>query len=613
MNEIMEITNKNIAKQRNVGIDMLKGISVIAVVLYHMGLLKSGYLGVDCFFVISGFLTMPKIVKGVENGSFRFFKYIKSRIVRLLPAILLVSILSLAIGYFFWLPDDYENLSGTVIASSFFSNNILSGITTKNYWDTINEYKPLMHFWYVGILMEYYIILPITAIILKRMAIILRKNQNKIILTGIGIITIISFALFLMPSFDAGDKFYFIPFRFWELTVGGFVGVFHKESRGLLKKQRALLSSISSFGIILVILCIGFINFDISKIGRATTIIGADSVASSDLVLPNNFLLISIVLVTCIFLAANYETSVFNKSKILSSIGKRSFSIFVWHQVMLALYRYSVTSKLSALFVISFFILLAVISELNYQTIEARIQNTNRTLAALLILTVVVCGYSGFIYLRAGVVRDVPELGITIGNIQRGMHSKYCDRIYSYKDEFADNNKINVLVVGNSFARDWGNILLESEYGDRINLYFSVHFNESLIERIKATDRIFVFENFEDKVPEYVWDSVDEDIVYCIGTKNFGISNGNIYSQRFTEDYYNQTVSLDPGYRALNLEKREKWGDHYVELIEPVLLDGRVRVFTDDNLFLSQDCRHLTEAGAKYYARILDLSQYMPQ
>jgi hypothetical protein len=134
-----------------------------------------------------------------------------------------------------------------------------------------------------------------------------------------------------------------------------------------------------------------------------------------------------------------------------------------------------------------------------------------------------------------------------------------------------------------------------------------------LIERIKATDRIFVFENFEDKVPEYVWDSVDEDIVYCIGTKNFGISNGNIYSQRFTEDYYNQTVSLDPGYRALNLEKREKWGDHYVELIEPVLLDGRVRVFTDDNMFLSQDCRHLTEAGAKYYARILDLSQYMPQ
>jgi hypothetical protein len=68
-----------------------------------------------------------------------------------------VSILSLAIGYVLWLPNDYENLAETVIASTVFSNNILSGITTKNYWDAINEYKPLMHMWYVGILMEYYV------------------------------------------------------------------------------------------------------------------------------------------------------------------------------------------------------------------------------------------------------------------------------------------------------------------------------------------------------------------------------------------------------------------------------------------------------------------------
>lgn len=608
----MGVTETKIIKDRNAIIDMLKGLSIIAVVLYHMGLLKSGYLGVDCFFVISGFLSMPKIVRGIEDGSFRFVKYIRSRIVRLLPAILLVSILSLAIGFVLWLPNDYENLSETVIASTFFSNNILSGITTKNYWDAINEYKPLMHMWYIGILMEYYILLPIAAIMLNAFARIIRKDSHKTILLGIGTITASSFILLLMPTFSAGDKFYFIPFRFWELSLGGLIALFHKELKRVVHKVETALSFVSFF-IILVILCIGIVNYDISKIGVATTIIGADSVASSNLILPNNLLLVSMVIATCVFLySCNSEAFIFKKSRILSAIGKRSFSIFVWHQVILALYRYSMTSNVSIVFVIVFFILLALISEANYRIIEMGIKDTNKTIVMILILAVITCGGSGLIYLRAGVFRDVPELGISTNSIQRNMHSRYCDRIYSYKEEFEDNGKLNILVVGNSFARDWANILLESEYGKQINLYFSSHFDEALLGRIILADRIFVFENFEDKVPEYVWQNVDSDIVYCIGTKNFGTSNGTIYSHRFSEYYFNQTIPLDPGYAALNQEKKVIWGDHYIDLIEPMITEGRVRIFTDDNRFISEDCRHLTEAGAKYYAKILDVSEYMP-
>lgn len=608
----MGVKETKTLKDRNAVIDMLKGISIIAVVLYHMGLLKSGYLGVDCFFVISGFLSMPKIVKGIEDGSFRFVKYIRSRIVRLLPAILLVSILSLAIGFVLWLPNDYENLSETVIASTLFSNNILSGITTKNYWDAINEYKPLMHMWYIGILMEYYILLPIAAIMLNAFARIIRKDSHKTMILGVGIITASSFILFLMPTFSAGDKFYFIPFRFWELSLGGLIALFHKELKRAVHKVDTALSFVS-FCIILVILCIGLVNYDISKIGVATTIIGADSVTSSNLILPNNLLLVSMVIATCVFLySCNSEASIFKKSRILSAIGKRSFSIFVWHQVILALYRYSVASNVSIVFVIAFFILLALISEANYRIIEMGIKDTNKTIVMILILAVITCGGSGLIYLRAGVVRDVPELGISTNSIQRNMHSRYCDRIYSYKEEFEDNGKLNILVVGNSFARDWANILLESEYGKQINLYFSSHFDEALLGRIIIADRIFVFENFEDKVPEYVWQNVDRDIVYCIGTKTFGTSNGTIYSHRFSEGYFTQTIPLDPGYAALNQEKIAIWGDHYIDLIEPMITEGRVRIFTDDNKFISEDCRHLTEAGAKYYARILDVSEYMP-
>ena len=598
-------------KQRNIDIDLLKGISIIAVVLYHMGVLKSGYLGVDCFFVISGFFTLSKIIKDVQNGSFKFIKFIRGRVVRLLPSILLVSFFSLIIGFFLWLPNDYENLAETVIASNVFSNNILAGITTKNYWDAINEYKPLMHMWYVGILMEYYVLLPVIVIILYKIAGILRKDQNKTILTGIGIVTVFSFVLFLLPFFSAGDKFYFIPFRFWELSIGGFAGIYSRKCGKKAKRQNKQLS-ILSFVIMLAILSIGMINFDASRIGVATTIVGADSVASSDLILPNSILLIFMVFVTCVFLVTDYKTSAFNKSTVLSTVGRRSFSIFVWHQTMLAIYRYSVSNKVSLPFVLSFFVSLVIISELNYRIIENRIKDSNRNIVVLLIFSVVICTYSGIIFLRAGVVRDVPELGVSTTDIQRNMHSRYCDRIYSYKDEFLENGKINVMVIGNSFARDWGNVLLESSYGNQINLFFNPHFTESLMEKIKVADRIFVFENYENKVPEYVWENVDKDIVYCIGTKNFGTSNGTIYAHRFSEGYYSQTVALDPGYKALNTERQKTWGDHYVELIEPVLINGRVRVFTDDNMFISQDCRHLTEAGARYYAKILNLSQYMP-
>ena len=126
-----------------------------------MGLLKSGYLGVDVFFVINGFLVIPSVVKKIDLASFSFLGFIKKRIVRLLPLIVLASVVALGLGYFLMMPDHYENLAQSVIASNLMSENILSALTTKNYWDVVNEYKPLMHLWYVGILFEFYIIMPI--------------------------------------------------------------------------------------------------------------------------------------------------------------------------------------------------------------------------------------------------------------------------------------------------------------------------------------------------------------------------------------------------------------------------------------------------------------------
>ena len=137
-------------------IDILKAIAIIAVVLYHTGLMTYGYLGVDLFLVIAGFLTtrslFTKVITSVSpNGGYFTFEF--SRVIRLLPPLLFAGLVCMLVGYITMLPDDYENLSQSVIATNCFGNNILASITQSNYWDISNDYKPLMHTWYVGVIM----------------------------------------------------------------------------------------------------------------------------------------------------------------------------------------------------------------------------------------------------------------------------------------------------------------------------------------------------------------------------------------------------------------------------------------------------------------------------
>ena len=138
--------------------DLIKAVAILAVVLYHFGLMQYGYLGVDIFFVVAGYLTGKSIQRSREKGKPGYFGFLIKRLIRLLPLVLIASIVCLLIGCFLMLPDDYENLAESVVATNFFSNNILQCITTKNYWDVVNNYKPLMHTWYLGVLFEAYIL-----------------------------------------------------------------------------------------------------------------------------------------------------------------------------------------------------------------------------------------------------------------------------------------------------------------------------------------------------------------------------------------------------------------------------------------------------------------------
>ena len=208
-------------------LDILKGIAILAVVIYHMGFLKSGYLGVDIFFVVGGYLLIGSLTKQFTERKFKYWQYLIKKIVRLWPLVIAASFLAIGLGFVLMLPDDFENLAESSIASSMFANNILQCITTKNYWNITNLYKPLMHFWYVGVLMQAYVILPLIYLLSVKVA----KNARKGMIVGTIGLTLLSFVLYCLPFIPAAWKFYYLPFRVFEITAGGLLTFSEKKAK----------------------------------------------------------------------------------------------------------------------------------------------------------------------------------------------------------------------------------------------------------------------------------------------------------------------------------------------------------------------------------------------
>ena len=212
-------------------LDTLKAFAIIAVVLYHFGFLKYGYLGVDLFLVINGYLITRSLTKKLFESEGKiapiYFNFEISRVVRLLPVLLCAGFVGMALGFLVMLPDDYENLSLSVVATSFFGNNILSAITTRNYWDVVNEYKPLMHTWYVGLVMQFYLLYPIIFICAR----LDKKNPLHTSLVMVSIFALASLLIYFGTT-NTAHRFYFLPSRFFEFAVGGIVALTFKPKDG---------------------------------------------------------------------------------------------------------------------------------------------------------------------------------------------------------------------------------------------------------------------------------------------------------------------------------------------------------------------------------------------
>ena len=590
-------------KEYRFDLDLLKGISIIAVVLYHIGLLPYGYLGVDTFLVINGYFIIPKVLRAISNSHFLFRQWLLQRMDRFVPIVLVASVLCLAIGYFTMIPNDYENLSQSVFASNIFANNILAAITTRNYWNTVNEVKPLMHFWYLGILVQFYFIFPLILLfietVLKKLQVKKTEYEKWLLITTI-ILGIVSCILYLLPTFAYCDKFYHLPFRMWEFCIGGIAGY-------IMEKKEVKISNMISFlALVLLIVCFSLAPKSLSDLNFVTVVGDTQSQVKDT---TKVIMLLGVVLLS--FISLFKRTNELKKNflvNVLVKIGKMSFSIFVWHQIILAFARYSFIDNINWKNLIVFILILSIVSYLSYTYLESiKINNKKRILCYSFLAMILFISFA--IYKNGGVVRDVPELDITLENPLLNRNTEYIDRIYDFDRDFSSTDKIKVLVVGNSFARDFACVLLEWDINHIIELSYLYSPRKDL-SRFSKCDYLFCFGS-KNRIPESIFKKLKDDcLVYGIGTKCYGKSFGRIYAKRFNEDYFESVIPENPLCTQINAEWKKSWNGNFIDFMEVSKTDdGSIRVFTDNHKVISFDCLHLTKNGAIFYAKRLDFEK----
>lgn len=326
-------------------INGLRAYAVATVVLFHFGILgfSAGFIGVDIFFVISGFLMTSIVVKGIENKNFSFLKFYLSRAIRILPALFVVCVVLLVISWHTLLPNDLMQLSKHIISSiNFFSN--ITYFTESGYFDTSSHNKALLHTWSLSVEWQFYLIFPLIVAILYKFS-----SSKKFILSMFLLGTIASFILAIfIANKSPSAGFFLLPTRAWEMLAGGLVYFY-----SLSAKNNIYGKPLEAFGFILILISLVIFN--------------------QNTLWPSFNALIP-VLGTALILIANHQDSVFTKHPIFQWLGNTSYSIYLWHWPIVFYLNYY--EKLDNYLLITFGIILSILTGyLSYKYIESPTRN----------------------------------------------------------------------------------------------------------------------------------------------------------------------------------------------------------------------------------------------
>jgi peptidoglycan/LPS O-acetylase OafA/YrhL len=292
-------------------IDGLRAISVLAVMLYHaeFKVFSGGFIGVDVFFVISGYLITQMVLGDFEKGSFSLSHFYERRVRRILPALLVMLAATVPLAYVFLSADPLADYSAALLGATWFSSNFVFW-SEAGYFDRASEFKPLLHTWSLGVEEQFYLFFPAFFWVLYKF---------KWLIPGLSAVVVISF---LMAQFglsrDAEWPFYMLVSRAWELGLGAMLAVVLAHSRISEVRVTGLLAELLVLSGLLAII-VPVLMF-------------------SELTATPGPLLLVPTLGACLLIWLTPATSYVRRLlslKWLVGLGLISYSLYLWHQPVL--------------------------------------------------------------------------------------------------------------------------------------------------------------------------------------------------------------------------------------------------------------------------------------
>ncbi len=415
-------------------IDGLRGLAIGSVVIYHLfpSFLTGGFVGVDAFFVISGYLITTIIYQNIQSGSFSFYEFYAKRIRRIFPALLIVLATVYALGWLSLFANEYQQLGKHIYAGALFFINITLW-QEAGYFDTASELKPLLHLWSLAIEEQFYIVWPLLIVLIFK----LRLNQFWLFF----LLGSISFSVSIYYIYVAPVNAFYLPIsRFWELVIGSLIGYFSIHSIQFSKICNQNKNWLSLMGVGLIFLSIIFFN--------------------KQILFPGWWALLPVIGTSFIILAKDSEINkLIFSSKPLVYLGLISFSLYLWHWPLISFMKIWHGSKLN--YFDSFLVLLLslLLAYLSYRFVEqpARRQK-NKLVIFLIAISVLIAGSGYSVYSRKGL--EFRHQNIIKGYGGKAPHSdSSCLKNFSeYQPDFCNlassTQATSTLILGDSIAHN---------------------------------------------------------------------------------------------------------------------------------------------------------------
>ncbi len=603
-------------------VDGLRALAVLPVILFHAGfeLFGGGFVGVDVFFVISGYLITTIIISEMAEEKFSIVNFYERRARRILPALFFVMAVCIPFAWFLLVPSDLVEFGHSLIAVSTFSSNFLFW-SEAGYFAGPAELKPLLHTWSLAVEEQYYILFPIFLLLTWRLGI-------KWVLFILLFIFMLSLGVSQWGAYKIPSaNFYLLPTRGWELLIGVFVAFYLKYNTYIKSYLANQLLSLLGFSMI---------TYSIVVFNESTPF-------------PSLYALIPTIGTGLVIICAIPQTTI---HKLLSlnfivGIGLISYSTYLWHQPILAFARHASEGEVHNLIVIALCISSLFFGWFSWRYIERPFRQKSYlqrkfifkfSIAGILLFSII----GLFLHVIDGGSKSYSQQKQKIITAFLADNSGYTEKRESTLslNKFDKTNTLkDILIIGDSHMQDLVNAVYEAGLDEKYEfstflistncgIYFvkdkkdiehpkfdcvnRSFYNSNLSKQMLIADEIWVISNWKKEyVDKYMVKSLEnlKDVninIKIFGTKSFGLVSEKWYLRNDPESWLspiksNKDVKIFKSIENTNNLINEISKDLGVEFVntQQLLCDGNNLCANYSNgEIISYDGSHLTPYGA---------------